>query len=134
MGAADDFINSFFKLNPHLKSGQVSMDELNRLLSHHQNEINSRPLPDFDAISPAQMSVLLHQPLSQGCILQIKENLNDDFGQVPLLRLSDLLISQICNAGNLKLTTKGNLPVRICELLYNQQLINWKYMWHTQKE
>ncbi|WP_221393468.1 hypothetical protein [Dyadobacter sp. NIV53] len=133
MGAADDFIHSFFKLHPHLQSGQLSLDELNRLMAIHQNQINNRPLADFDSVSPSQMDVLLNQPLSDRCILQIREHVNNHFSQVPLLRLSDLLIGQIYHEGSLKLTTKGNLPVRVCELLYNQHLISWKYMAYAKR-
>ena len=125
---ADDFINSFFELNPQAQSGTLSLDELNILMGKHQAEINNRPLSDFDGISPSQMAFLLNQPLSPECILQIKDHCNDALGQIPLLRLSDLLIEQIHNVGSLKLTSRGNLPVRLCEFLHDQQLITWKYM------
>ncbi len=44
-----------------------------------------------------------------------------------MLALSDLLIAQIRQDCKLKLTAGGNLPVRICEYLNSQNLIDWKY-------
>lgn len=133
MGLADDFMTSFFKEYPHAQSGQLSMEELNRLLGEYQRKINSSPLADFDGLSPEDMAGLLHAPFAPGGVLQFSKEMDDYVDQVPIFKLSELMINEIRNAGTLKLTTKGNLPVRVCELLYNQELIKWEYMEFNKK-
>ncbi|MCK9403711.1 MAG: hypothetical protein M0Q26_09970 [Chitinophagaceae bacterium] len=128
MGIADDFMSSFFEHYPEARSGKLSMEELNRLMAEFQHKGNNSPLDDFDGLSPAQMNVLLYEPLSGNCILQFNRSMDQHLEEVPLLQLSELLLMEIRDAGKLKLTVKGNLPVRVCELLYSQQLIKWEYM------
>lgn len=128
MSVAEDFFQSFLKQYPQAKGGELSVEELNKLIAEFQHTTNNEPTHDFNGLSPAQMHVLLYDPLSYNCLLQIESSNDQSLQQVPLLQLAELLIKEIHNAGKLKLTDKGNLPVRICELLFNQQLIRWEYM------
>jgi hypothetical protein len=128
MGAAEDFFKLFLKQYPQANSGQLSIGELNKLIAEFQSKINREPDDDFDGLNPAQMHVLLYDPLSTGCLLQLNSSIHEYIQQVPLFQLAELLITQIRNAGKLKLTVKGNLPVSVCEILLNQQLISWEYM------
>ncbi|MHA4894372.1 hypothetical protein ACXZ1K_06435 [Pedobacter sp. PWIIR3] len=133
MGAADDFVTSFFKEYPQAQSGKLSMEELNALMTEYQRKINSSPLADFDGLSPEDMEALLHSPFAPGSVLQFSKEMDYYVDQVPIFKLSELLINEIRNAGILKLTTKSNLPVRVCEMLYNQELIKWEYMEFNKK-
>lgn len=128
MGAAEDFFKLFLKQYPQANIGQLSIEELNKLIAEFQNKINKVPEDDFDGLNPAQMHVLLYDPLSSTSLLQLNLSSNTYVHEVPLYRLTQLLIEEIRNAGKLKLTDKGNLPVRVCELLFNEQLIKWEYM------
>jgi hypothetical protein len=65
--------------------------------------------------------------------LRFSKNLDKHLDQVPLFKLAELLLIEIRNAGKIKLTVKGNLPVSVCELLYGQKLIEWEYMQYTKK-
>jgi len=133
MGIADDFMSSFFEQYPQAQSGKLSMEELNSLLAEYQQKINSKPLADFDGLSPEQMTALLYAPLAPGALLRLSKGIDDYVDQVPIFKLSELLLTEIKNAGTLKLTTKGNLPVHVCKLLYNQELIKWEYMEFNKK-
>lgn len=128
MGAAEDFFQSFLKHYPQANSGKLSIEELNKLLAEFQNKINYDPIDDFNGLSSTQMHVLLYHPLSADCVLQCRGSNDQYLQEVPLFRLAELLINEIGSAGKLKLTDKGNLPVRVCELLFNQRLITWEYM------
>ncbi len=128
MGIADDFISSFLKEYPHARSGKLSMEELNDLMAGYQRKMNSSPLEDFDGLSPEQMTVLLHAPFAPGGLLQFRKGMDTYLDQIPLFKLSEMLLNEIQNSGNLKLTVKGNLPVRVCELLCSQNLIKWEFM------
>lgn len=125
MGTAEDFTNSFFAAYPDARSGKVSMAELNRLIGEYQRKMNSNPLDDFDGLSPEQMTALLYTPFAPGSVLQFRKDINAHVKRSPFFSLSELLLKEIKQAGTLKLTANGNLPVRICELLCNQ---NWIYL------
>ncbi|WP_160292154.1 hypothetical protein [Pedobacter lusitanus] len=126
-------MNSFFEDYPQAQSGRLTIDELNKLMIEYQDKINNSPIADFDGLSPEQMNALLHSPFTAGGILQLRKGMDDYLDQVPIFRLSELLISEIWNSGTLKLTTKGNLPVKVCELLHNQNLIKWEYVHFVKK-
>lgn len=128
MGTAADFMNSFFGANPHAKSGELSIEELNKLVGEYQRKINSNPLDDFDGLSPEQMNPLLYAPFTPEAILQFRKDIDAHVNKAPFFKLSELLLHEIKQAGQLKLTVNGNLPVRICELLCSQNLIHWPYM------
>ncbi|KEQ28730.1 hypothetical protein N180_04890 [Pedobacter antarcticus 4BY] len=128
MGTADDFMNSFFAAYPHARNGTLSIEELNILMYEHQQKINNSPLDNFDGISPEQMNALLYAPFAPDNILQFKKDMDFHVSKSPFFRLSEILINEIRQAGSLKLTVNGNLPIRICELLCGQNLINWPYM------
>lgn len=128
MDISNNFMNSFFAAYPQAQSGKLSMDELNKLMAEYQRKMNHTPIADFDGLSSEQMTVLLHGPFTADGVIQFSKDIEDYLDQVPLFKLSELLISKISENGTLKLTVKGNLPVRLCELLYNQNLIKWEYM------
>jgi len=133
MGAADDFLQSLLKSHPEIATGKLGEDQLGKLISGHQHKINSIGLEDFDGLSPEQMHRLLHTPLSPESLMSVKVGIERHLDKVPLFKLSELLLSEIHTAKTLKLTAKGNLPVRICELLHGQDLIQWEYMHYVKR-
>ena len=133
MGQADDFLSSFYAYYPKAKAGQLTLDELNRCMKEHQERLNNRPIDDFDGISPNQMLVLQREGLSDQCVLGFKPSIDQFIDHVPLFKLSELLLQTISQAGQLKLTVKGNLPVKVCEQLFNLQLIKWPYMEYVKR-
>ena len=133
MGKADDLLKSFFSQYQQSYLETLSVQQLNELLGQYQEKLNKTPLEDFDGLSPDQMSGLLYHPLQAGSILQINKEADGYFCQVPLLKLADLLIEEISNAGELKLTATGNLPPRVCELLFNQNRIQYQYMQYAKR-
>lgn len=122
---ANDFINSFLSAYPEAREGRLSIAELNSLMAEFQQKMNNSPLDHFDGLSADQMEVLLYAPLNTESSLKLKADA--PFHKVPFLKLSDMLIAEIQKAGSLKLTVNGNLPIRICEMLCDQNLIYWPY-------
>ena len=47
---------------------------------------------------------------------------------IPLLQLAIQLMDKIAQAGELRLTAKGNLPTKVCKELFELKLIHWPYM------
>jgi hypothetical protein len=128
MGAANVFLNAFFSEFPQAKDGQLNLKELNELLANFQHSVNNKATEDFDGLTPEQMHVLLYNPLSEGCILKIDPAHVCAVREVPLFKLAELLLAEISRSKKIKLTSKGNLPIRVCDLLVRQRLITWKYM------
>ncbi len=133
MGIAEDFLNAFFAAHPHEKSGNLSMKELQALMAEFQKKVNNDGLEDFDGLSPEQMGSLLYSPFKPGSIIHFREGLDAHVNDAPFFQLSELLLHEIKQAGNVKLTKKGNLPVGICKLLYDQNLISWHYMKYVKR-
>lgn len=128
MGIADDFMDSFFAAYPHARNGTLGIEEFNILMYEYQQKINNSPLDNFDGLSPEQMNVLLYAPFAPYSILQFRKDMDFHVSKSPFFKLSEILINEIHRAESLKLTVNGNLPIRICELLCSQNLINWPYM------
>ncbi|WP_159478396.1 hypothetical protein [Dyadobacter sp. 3J3] len=133
MGAADDFMRSLLESHPELKTGRLSEAQVCKLVSRHQVKINNKGLDDFDGLSPGQMHFLLNAPFETESLISIKRDLDSHLDKVPLFKLLELLLSEIDNTKALKLTAKGNLPVRICELLHSQDLIQWEFIKYVKR-
>src|SRR5690606_34779443 len=100
----------------------------------HMRQRNAAPIDDFDGLSPEQMHILLHNLFGAGSPLEwIAPQHEARAASVPLLVLSDLLIGEIREAGELKLTSKGNLPVSTCTRLVERDVIQSKYMKYVKK-
>lgn len=128
MGKAKDLMDAFWERYPEAKTGKLSLEEINQLLTKFQHKINNSPVEDFDGLSPKQMNQLLYYPLLNESILQFQKLDDATINQVPLFTLAEILLNEIKNKGKIKLTTKGNLPMYICNLLHIQNLIKWEYM------
>lgn len=134
MGVANEIWESFIKANPQVKSGKLSMDEINTLMAKHMKQINASPLDDFDGISPEQMHILLHDPFGTASPLEwIAPQHEEQAASVPLLVLSDLLIAEIQKSGELKLTQKGNLPIAVCTRFVERNLISSPHLKYIKK-
>jgi hypothetical protein len=133
MHTADEVLASFLAANPQAADGKLSMEELNKLMTEHQHRINNKPLADFDGLSPEQMSGLLYSPMAPGTMLQFRKGIESIVGNSDFFKLSELLINEIKQAGSLKLTATGNLPVRVCEMLCSQNLIYSPFMQYVKK-
>jgi len=127
MGIAEDFMRSFYEQYPEARRGELTLPQLNKLMAEFQEKANNAPEADFDGLSPTQMNVLLRDPFSATSLLQFNKAMDQHLDKVPLFQLSELLIAEIRDAGKLKLTVRGNLPVHVCQRLVDRQLIKWLY-------
>lgn len=133
MGKAEEFIKSFFAAFPHAKDGNLSLQEVNALMAQHQKQLNRMPVEDFDGLSPELMGALLYSPFSPAAAIQFRKDIEPHVEKSPFFKLSEFLLDEVTQAGSLKLTANGNLPVRVCEMLCNQNLIHWHYMKYVKR-
>jgi hypothetical protein len=127
MNFTEQLLQQFLQQHSDAAAGKLEFSELNKLFGSFQQNINNTARTAFDGLSPEQMHLLLYAPLENACPLRLKEDIDIAVQEVPIFQLSEHLLNEINRTGKLKLTQKGNLPIRVCELLYAKQLIDWKY-------
>lgn len=91
---------------------------------------NDTPQEDLSGLSPREMAQLLYEPLDSPEVLQFR----DLSGVCPAAPILDLLmpLMVMLEAGPLKLTATGNLPVKVCSALaedYRPEHDRFQY-WH----
>lgn len=96
-----------------LKNLQKHIDEI-------MKEQNSRPVPEFEGYSPVDMLQILHFPFGQESPIKLQKLSDTDYKKIPLLNLVKYLTGLIAKNGEVKLTNKGFLPVKIVADLYHQ--------------
>jgi hypothetical protein len=95
----------------------------NNELRKQQDEINSRPIDDFDGLSAAQMHVMLYYPFSQDSIVRFNDQISDNtLSRIPILNLMISFLSK-AKSENVKLTARGNLSTAVVKDLYNEGFI-----------
>lgn len=91
---------------------------------------------DLSGLSASQMVQLIKEPLGDNSILKINEVEDDIFNKIPFFQTVEHLLLMVLQAGSIKLTPKGNLPIKVCEDISNQQY--WKeelaYLYKQRKE
>jgi hypothetical protein len=100
------------------------MKILEEELKQQQEQINKRPIEDFDHLSPEDMFNLVHRPFQEGCPIQYKQNIHQSIlDRIPFLNLAEYLLNKIETSNSIKLTPKGNLPTKLVKELYDLKLI-----------
>ncbi len=110
------------------KGGANSIDDLNKMLGEKMTTINSRPVADFEGLSPDKMHQLLHFPLGEASPIRLKLLSAEQYHQIPLFNQVLWLLREIEGAGGIKLTQAGYLPVRVVKDLYAQGFITDNYV------
>ncbi|GAB3753036.1 hypothetical protein GCM10028817_18190 [Spirosoma pomorum] len=124
MAMAQDIWQAFLLAHPELIPGQTSFEEINLKMDAFRQTFNQRPLADFDNLSPHQMHTLLHDPWSEQSLVRLQDELSDEmFDQIPFLVLTEMLLEELRTKSSIKLTPKGNLPLALCQLLYERKLL-----------
>ena len=102
------------------------MEDLNKFLSQIMEKENRKPRANFEGYSPTEMTLMLYYPLNEQCPVQIQELEDEEYLEIPVFKQSRHLLEIIQKSGELKLTPKGNLPVKVVRELYEESsLKNW---------
>ena len=104
-----------------LKGIQKHIDKL-------MNEQNNRSIPDFEGYSPFEMHQILHFTVSTDSPIKLQRLSDADYKKIPILNQVKYLTNLIDNAGEIKLTNKGFLPVKIVSDLYQQGFLKDEYI------
>jgi hypothetical protein len=81
-------------------------------------DFNNIPKPDFEGFSPKQMYQIIHFPFEDSCPIKINKEIPIE--DSPIFKIAlDLLL--ILKENKIKLTQKGNLPIKIVKELYERK-------------
>jgi hypothetical protein len=101
-----------------------SIDDIRRKIEASINLYNTKPIEDFEGLSPADMRYILYDPFSKDSPLKFKNNIPDKIlDQIPILNQVKYLLQRINDLGEIKLTSTGSLPTTMVKGLYNQGYI-----------
>jgi hypothetical protein len=94
--------------------------DLERALNKMMQEQNARGIPDFEGYSPNEMHFLLHEPFGKDSPIRMQTMKPEAYASVPMLNQIRYLVGQIRDQGEVKLTRRGFLPVKMVKELYSQ--------------
>lgn len=97
-----------------------SIDELNKIAAEILNNHNNAGQDDFMGLSPYEMNLLLNQPLSPDCAVKFRNFRNVmALNNVPIIKVSHLYINALKAVPEIKLTAKGNIPIKLLNEINN---------------
>lgn len=103
-------------------------DELKHYINQYMQEQNSRSIAGFEGYSPEEMHQLVYNPYSAGSPLQVLQPAEVVYEQCPIYRMAHYLLTYIQTSGEVKLTAKGYLPVKLVKELYDQGFIEEEHI------
>ena len=105
-----------------------NFEEFKRIAEEITRLQNSQGLPQFEGYSPNEMGYLLSEPFSPKSPVGFNKPEAKYFKNIPVLNQVKYLIRIIEEKGELKLTKKGFLPVKVVADIYSQGFINDEYI------
>jgi len=102
-----------------------SFDDIKRKLEASIIEYNTKPIEDFEGLSPADMRYVLYEPYSNDSPLKINKSIDDKvLDQIPLFNQIEYLLHILITAGEIKLTSTSSLPTKIVKDIYSQGFLH----------
>lgn len=99
------------------------LEKLDQFLSQFFQAQNQRGIPDFEGYSPNAMDFILYDTFGPKSPIQLQALGEADMQKIPLLNQVKYLMGIIESEGELKLTARGFLPVRVVADIHAQQFI-----------
>lgn len=100
-----------------------SLEDLQKALAAHVEKVNNSGIAEFQGLSPTQMHLLLNQTFQKDSPLKVKTPSNAQLERIPFFLLVVDLLKAVQAAGEVKATSKGNLPTALCKELYGKRHI-----------
>ncbi len=95
-------------------------DKLQKEIGKYIESINRSPVEDFDNLSSEDMHHILYDYAQEGSPVQWAKDMTADMvAQSPFYAVFRIYLERIEAAGELKLTTIGNLSAKLCRELYD---------------
>jgi hypothetical protein len=101
-----------------------TVDELNKIAARVVGQANRMPIADAEGLSPDQLQGLLYSLFEDQSPVKLNQSIADDkASSSPLVLLCIALLQEIENAGHLKLTATGALPLKLVIYLYEKKFL-----------
>lgn len=102
---------------------------LEKMIKRRLEQANTAPMPALDGLSPNELHKILYSTFEQSCPLQYRPAIPDEvIEQIPFYKLFREYLDRISEAGELKLTARGNLPRKFCKEMYGLGIIKEEYI------
>jgi hypothetical protein len=98
----------------------MTLEDLQRHLDKIMQEMNRKSKPEFEGYSPEEMTAILYSAFYQKSPVQFKHLTDADCERVPIFNQIKYLAGVIADKGEIQLTKKGFLPVKVVADLYEQ--------------
>ena len=98
----------------------MNLDDLNSELQRLALRNNNVGLDDFDGLSPAEMQEVLYQPFESPRSLGFNQKVSESECEscCPFYRMTKMLLREMRRQGVVKMTPKGNFPVKYVKEWY----------------
>lgn len=97
---------------------------LENIIKRRPEKANASPRPALDELSPNEMHQLLYNTFKENCPIRYRPAIpNEVIEQVPFYSLFRKYLDRSSEAGELKLTAKGNLPRKFCKEMYGWMVV-----------
>lgn len=99
------------------------MDNIERHIHEIMEKKNNTALTVFEGYSPFEMQFVLYDFFNPKCVVQIKKLQEAEYLEIPIFNQIKFLLNLIKEKGELKLTKKGFLPVKVVASIYEQKYL-----------
>lgn len=107
-----------------MENEDPTMKALQEELDKKMDELNSRPIEEMDNLSPKDMYQILNFTFEEESPIGFKKTIsNSILDEIPFFKLFEEYLKIIAESKELKLTTRGNLPRKVCLDLYGKGII-----------
>jgi hypothetical protein len=96
------------------------MEEFQRYIDQIMDSYNNKGILCFEGYSPVEMNHILYKTFEPGSPIALNVLTEADLAKSPILNLVSYLLDILKDAGEIKLTVKGCLPVKVVQDIYNQ--------------
>ncbi len=96
------------------------LEDIQRYIDEIMHEENNREMPDFEGYSPFEMHHLLHFTFGEDSPIELQLVSKEDYQHIPILNQLKYFLDLIRKSGEMKLTQKGFLPLKIVKDIYDQ--------------
>jgi len=96
------------------------MEAIQKKMDEKVNAINHGAKEGFEGYSPTDMHYILYEPHDKKSPLRLNPLSKESYQKIPIFNLVQYLLNKLAEEGEVKLTKKGNLPVKWVLDLHDQ--------------
>jgi len=97
----------------------MDLEEINKRLKVETDLKNNQPVDEFEGRTPKEMYYILYNPFHQDSPFQFCTRVNDELLRgIPILSMTTFFLKTVQESQTIKLTPKGNLPLKLVKSMY----------------